>query len=573
MIMKLRLCTALEAVAGGLRVALVEREDFAAGTSSRSTKLVHGGVRYLEKAVKQLDWGQFKLVFEALHERGALLRNVPYMATELPIMTPCYSWWEVPYYWAGMKLYDLVAGSQALHWSYYLPPSKSRAAFPTMSERRADGRRLRGTIVYYDGQFNDARLAVTLACTSALAGATVLNHAAAVSLLKDSQGRVCGAEVADTLQEENAEWARGWPRSPNARAKGTTKVYAKVVINATGPFADGVRSLSAPEGAPMIQPSSGVHVTLPDYYSPEGVGLIVPKTKDGRVVFMLPWLGHTIAGTTDAEAEASMRPQAREEEIQFILDSIAEYLTVRVRRSDVMSAWSGIRPLAVDPHAQDTAGVSRDHVVTVGPDNLVTVAGGKWTTYRLMAEDAIDTAILAGSADSKGANSTETMAQRAGRCATHDLRLIGASGWYPALFTEVAQTYRVPHRPGAIDTRVAQYLVRSYGDRAPEVTQIAEDRKLGHRVVQGYPILEAEVVYACRQEYCETPEDFIARRTRLAFLDKRATLQSLPKIVELMAQEKGWSSKRAKHELQRAADFVATFDSVEHPITEAQATA
>ncbi|KFM25847.1 Glycerol-3-phosphate dehydrogenase SDP6, mitochondrial [Auxenochlorella protothecoides] len=525
---------ALDAVTRGLTTALVEREDFAAGTSSRSTKLVHGGVRYLEKAVKQFDYGQYKLVHEALHERKTFLSNAPHLSHELPIMTPCYSWWEVPYYWAGMKLYDAVAGGKALSWSYYLGPTKSRAQFPTMAGDRPDGKTLKGTIVYYDGQFNDARLAVSLAVTAALAGATVVNHAEATSLIKAPDGRVTGAVVTDGL---------------TGRA---TRVHARTVINATGPFADGLRRLSDPGTTPMIMPSAGVHVTLPDYYSPENVGLIVPKTKDGRVVFMLPWLGHTIAGTTDADCAVTMRPQAREEEVQFILDAIADYLTVKVRRSDVMSAWAGIRPLALDPNAADTASASRDHIVTVDPDGIITVTGGKWTTYRLMAQDAIDRVLR-----ERGA--------AAGPCVTAALPLVGGAGFYPGLFTEVAQTYKVPHRPGAIDTKIAKYLVESYGDRAHEVTRIAEERRLGRRLVQGHPTLEAEVVYAVHNEFCETPEDFVARRTRFAFLDKRACEQALPRVVELMAKEKGWGRWKAAAELKRALEFIKTFDSPDHP--------
>ncbi|EFN54037.1 hypothetical protein CHLNCDRAFT_136099 [Chlorella variabilis] len=485
---------AVDAVTRGLRTAMVEREDFAAGTSSRSTKLVHGGVRYLEKAFKDLDFGQFKLVFEALHERGVLLRNVPYLSNPLPIMMPCYKWYEAPYFWAGLRAYDLIAGSEGLEWCRYLTPSQALSRFPTLCSHRRDGAALKGAIVYHDGQFNDSRLAVVLACTASAAGATVLNHAEVTRLLKDGEGKVVGAVVRDVLAGKDQA------------------VYARTIINAAGPFSDEVRQLSevslqgggsfgggggarpdcragaaGPNAPKMIMPSSGVHVTLPDYYSPEAVGMIVPKTKDGRVVFMLPWLEQTIAGTTDSSTEVTMRPQPTEEEIQFILDAISDYLTVKVRRSDVQSAWSGIRPLALDPNASD--------------------------------------------------------------------------GYYPALFTEVAQNYTVPHRPGAIDTRVAKYLVAAYGDRAGEVTRIAEQRRLGKRIVRGYPILEAEVVYAVHSEYCETPEDFIARRTRLAFLDKLACEQALPKVVELMAGEKGWSRRRAAAELQRALAFLKTFDA------------
>jgi glycerol-3-phosphate dehydrogenase len=475
-------------------------------------------------------------------------------------MQSCYAWWEVLFYWAGLKAYDLVAGSKNLSWSHYLSPTKSRASFPTLSDANASSKHLKGTvrafvvdapffipptiyttpktiviiiylqIVYYDGQFNDSRLAVAVACTAQAAGATVMNHAEVIKLIHED-GRVVGAHVRDTISGK------------------VTKVYAKTVINATGPFTDDIRRMSDPNAKSMIMPSAGVHITLPDYYSPENVGMIVPKTKDGRVVFMLPWLGETIAGTTDSSSTVTMRPQATEEDIQFILDALSEYLTVKVRRSDVKSAWSGIRPLALDPKETDTSNALRDHIVTIGDDGVITITGGKWTTYRLMAQDAVDAVVKEKEFDTKKP------------CVTDKLKLVGAEGWSRALFTKVAQNYTVPHRPGAIDTRVAKYLAASYGDRAHIITKIAEDNALGKRLVRGYPVLEAEVLYTMRYEMCETPEDFIARRTRLIFLDTRATLEALPRIVELMGMERGWGSRRKRQELNRAIEFVHTFEA------------
>ena len=256
-------------------------EPLLPGTSSRSTKLVHGGVRYLEKAVFQLDYGQLKLVFEALNERKTLLRNAPHLAHALPIATPCYHTWEVPYYWAGMKAYDFVAGFSGLTMSRFCNAAESLVMFPTMSAVRGDdGARLKGTIVYQDGQFDDTRLNVTLACTAAHARATVANYCRVTRLIKDDDGRVIGARMRDVLDG------------------GTFDVRAKVVLNATGPFTDDVRRMSEPTKKEIMTPAGGVHVTLPGYFAPPHAGLIVPKTKDGRVVFMLPWLGAVIAGTT-----------------------------------------------------------------------------------------------------------------------------------------------------------------------------------------------------------------------------------------------------------------------------------
>ncbi|CAG9460486.1 unnamed protein product [Pedinophyceae sp. YPF-701] len=524
-------CT-LDAALRGLKTGMVEREDFAAGTSSRSTKLIHGGVRYLEKAVFNLDYGQLKLVFEALHERKGMLDNAPHLTRSLPIMTPCYSWWEIPFYWCGLRLYDLIAGTRALTWSSFVSSRESLRRFPTLRAEHSDGRSLKGTIMYYDGQFDDSRLATTVACSAAHAGAAVANHTEVVSLIKTPEGKVRGARCRDMFTGKEFD------------------VHAKVVINACGPFVDGIRKMSNEKRQPMIMPSAGVHITLPDYYAPEGgvMGMIVPKTKDGRVVFMLPWLDHTIAGTTDSSTDLTMEPRATEEEVDFILDALSDFLSIEVRKSDVLSAWSGIRPLAADPTAADTQSISRDHVIAVEDDDMVTVAGGKWTTYRRMAEEGVDRAI-------------EVAGLQAGSSRTDGLKLRGAAKWTPGNHAYVAQHYKVPHRPGSIDTHVALHLSHAYGDRAIMVTRLAEELKLGKRLVRGHPMLEAEVVYCCRHEYCETAKDFIARRTRMAFLDTQACKAALPRIVELMAAEKGWGRGRKQEEIDGAMQFLKSFET------------
>eukprot|EP00898_Chlorokybus_atmophyticus_P006439 jgi/Chlat1/6797/Chrsp51S06494 len=534
---------ALDAATRGLKAALVEQDDFGSGTSSRSTKLVHGGVRYLEKAVFNLDYGQLKLVFEALHERRHMLTAAPHLTKALPIMTPCYSWWEIPYYWMGLKAYDLVASCSGsnLYWSRFWSAQHALRSFPTLAPASSN-KSLKGTVIYYDGQMDDARLNVGLACTAAMVGAAVANHVKVKELLKNPSGRVTGAKCQDVLTGDEFE------------------VKAKAVINATGPFVDLIRQLSAEDVKPIITPSAGVHVTLPDYYSAKTMGLIVPKTQDGRVLFMLPWQNATVAGTTDSKAELTLTPQPTEAEIQFILDEIGRFLTVKalhfkflslcsVRRSDVRSAWSGLRPLASDPKAADTQSISRDHVVTIDTDGLITVTGGKWTTYRRMAEDAVDTAVK------------QVGLKPPHECRTVNLRLVGAKSYHPALYTEVAQNYVVPHRPGAIDTVVAEHLARSYGDRAALVTAIAEQKRMGQRLVRGYPYIESEVVYACQREYCETACDFLARRTRLVFLDTAAAAQALPRVIDIMSEELGWDNKRRKQELESARKFLATFNA------------
>ncbi|CAH8259990.1 unnamed protein product [Arabidopsis lyrata] len=477
---------ALDAATRGLRVGLVEREDFSSGTSSRSTKLIHG----------------------------------------------------VIYFWMGLKMYDLVAGPRLLHLSRYYSAKESIELFPTLARKGKD-KNLRGTVVYYDGQMNDSRLNVGLACTAALAGAAVLNHAEVVSLITDdATKRIIGARVRNNLtgQEFNT--------------------YAKVVVNAAGPFCDSIRKMIDEDTKPMICPSSGVHIVLPDYYSPEGMGLIVPKTKDGRVVFMLPWLGRTVAGTTDSNTSITSLPEPHEDEIQFILDAISDYLNIKVRRTDVLSAWSGIRPLAMDPTAKSTESISRDHVVFEENPGLVTITGGKWTTYRSMAEDAVDAAIKSGKLSPTN------------ECVTQKLQLLGSYGWEPSSFTTLAQqyvrmkkTYGGKVVPGAMDTAAAKHLSHAYGSMADRVATIAQEEGLGKRLAHGHPFLEAEVAYCARHEYCESAVDFIARRCRIAFLDTDAAARALQRVVEILASEHKWDKSRQKQELQKAKEFLETFKS------------
>lgn len=540
-------CT-LDAATRGLKVALVERSDFASGTSSQSTKLVHGGVRYLEKAVMNFDIAQLKLVWEALHERKVLLDNASHLCSVLPIVTPCYKWWEVPYYWLGLKAYDAVAGRQALLWSKYLTPSDTLNRYQTLSPSKDCGLNLKGSILYYDGQFNDSKLNVTLACTAAVNGAVTLNYMEFQQLIKNEDGKVIGAKCRDRLTSEQHD------------------VYAKVVVNAGGPYVDSIRRMSDPSAPDIITPSAGTHITLPSYVAPGSTGMIVPKSKDGRVVFLLPWLDHVIAGTTDVPSVVTFKPKPTEQEIAFIIEAINDYLTVRVRRSDVLSAWTGIRPLAADPQASSTSSIVRDHLILQHPDGMITVTGGKWTTYRKMAEEAVDAAIAAG------------RLPLSGPCTTASLKLIGSAHYTPAMYAEVARAFnsslaraqpaetggKAPASSGYVprmEGRTAAHLVHTYGDKALEVLRLAAERRLQRPLVAGHPMLEAEVVYAAGCEYCETVEDFIARRSRLAYLDVAAARQAVPRVAELLAQELGWSSTRRKAEVHNAYTFLNSFDS------------
>ncbi|KAI9790434.1 MAG: mitochondrial glycerol-3-phosphate dehydrogenase [Candelina submexicana] len=541
---------ALDAATRGLKVACVERDDFSSGTSSKSTKLVHGGVRYLEKAVWELDYNQYKLVKEALTERKYFLDTAPHLSSWLPIMLPIDKWWKAPYFWAGTKFYDILAGSENIESSYFLTRSKALEAFPML--RKND---FFGALVYYDGAHNDSRMNVSLAMTAALYGSTVVNHIEVTSLEKDATGKLNGARVRDVIGDRDGKKGEEF----SIRAKG--------VINATGPFTDSIRKMDDQDVKEIVAPSSGVHVILPGYYSPANMGLIDPKTSDGRVIFFLPWQGNTIAGTTDAPIDIIKNPIAGEEEINWILSEIRGYLApeINVRRGDVLAAWSGIRPLVKDPKAKNTESLVRNHLITVSDSGLVTCAGGKWTTYRQMAEETVDEAIklfklnpgpLAFKPDVSGTELIDDGAPLDGKCQTHQVRLIGAHGYSKTLFINLIQHF-------GIETTVAQHLVDSYGDRAWTVAALCSPTHKrypvrGIRISSLYPFIDGEIRYAVRHEYAQTAVDVLARRTRLAFLNAQAALEALPMVIDVMGEELKWNKHRRDVEWKETVYFLAS---------------
>ncbi|KAF9459214.1 FAD dependent oxidoreductase-domain-containing protein [Collybia nuda] len=513
---------AVDAASRGLKVALVERDDFSAGTSSKSTKLVHGGVRYLQKAVFELDYDQYKLVKEALHERKIFLQTAPYLSAMLPIMLPIYKYWQVPYYWAGCKMYDVLAGKENMETSYIMSKGKALETFPML---KSDG--LVGALVYYDGQHNDSRMNIALIMSAVKHGATVANYCEVTELHKSSSGRLNGARLKDNLTGE--EW--------NIRAKG--------IINATGPFSDTLLTLDDPTHKPIVQPSSGIHITLPNYYSPRKMGLLDPATSDGRVIFFLPWQGNTIAGTTDSPASVEREPRAAEDEIRWVLEEVRRYLSpdIKVRRGDVLSAWSGLRPLVRNPSAASTEGLVRNHMLHVSTSGLLTIAGGKWTTYRAMAEETVDMAV----------NVFQLSSRVKSGCVTDTLRLVGSDGWSRNMFIGLIQRY-------GLETEVARHLSDNYGDRAWTVCSLAEPTEknwplYGKRISSQYPFVEAEVRYAVHHEYAQTAVDVLARRTRLSFLNVHAALEALPRVVDIMADELGWSRAERKAQIAQAVEF------------------
>jgi len=556
---------AMDAALRGLKVAVVEADDFSSGTSGRSTKLIHGGVRYLENAFWKMDIGEYRLVREALEERTHMLQAAPHMARALPIMVPLESWWQIPYYWVGGKVYDFVAGSDRhVPPSSYIGREQALYAFPMLNPAK-----LKGAIVYYDGQMNDTRYGLSIVLTAVQAGAAAANYVRVEKLLasppvlnKDgdvaSEPLIKGAIVRDLVSNKQFE------------------VHAKSVINCTGPFSDHIRRMAydaveekltnkPPTGDvegkkydDLIIPAGGVHVVLPDHFSPEQMGLIVPETSDGRVLFFLPWEGGTLCGTTDSKSDLTMLPRPTLDEIDFILSESSRYLNRPIHRSDVRAAWSGIRPLVKDlkKSAQGTASISREHVVEVNPGNMVTVAGGKWTTYRRMAQDALD----------KVLELNPKMKSRAAACSTEGAMLIGADRAKIVCdqrFDIIQVTLREQY---GFDRDVAAHLTRAYGTRSLQVAEMIiggyHNRAAGlhpKRLVAKHPVLEAEVVFAVEQEYAVSAVDFLGRRTRLAYLDHDAALEALPLVVDIMGTLLKWDKNKRQIETKRARDFLETF--------------
>ena len=466
---------AVDAASRGYSTLLLEQHDFGKGTSSRSTKLVHGGVRYLEQ-------GNISLVMESLHERGLLRQNAPHLVRELACVVPTYTWWEGPFYGIGLKLYQLLAGRYGFGKTRQISKRETLQRLPNINP---DG--LTGGVVYYDCQFDDTRFLISLIATAAKQGATLLNYAKVVELLKGSDGLVNGVVWRDV--ETGAKF--------NAQAK--------AVINATGIFTDSVRRLAEPNATQIMVPSQGAHLVFDRSFLPGDDAILVPHTKDRRVMFAIPWHGHTLVGTTDTPlSETSLEPVALDKEIDFILETAALYLARRPSRSDILSVFAGIRPLAKSGDATNTAGLSRDHVIHIDSSGLLNVTGGKWTTYRNMAQGALDQAA--------------TLANLPERpCLTRTLNIHG--------YHTHAESF------GTLSI---------YGSDAPAIHKlIARDKTLGLQLDPQLPYVEAEVVWAARMEMARTVEDVLARRTRALFLDAKAAIRMAPRVAAILARELG----------------------------------
>jgi glycerol-3-phosphate dehydrogenase len=474
---------AVDASTRGFRTALVEAGDFAQATSSRATKLVHGGVRYLVS-------GQMHLVYEALRERKLMMQNAPHLVQSLAFVTPAYRWFDLPFYGSGLKLYDLLAGNSSIGRTRILDAEKTRSLVPGLQAKD-----LKGSIVYYDGQFDDARMALALARTAEDHAAVVLNYVKFLRPIKEND-KLTGGVVQDLESGETCE------------------IRAKVVINATGIFVDEIRTQDDPASSKLLRVSRGTHIVLPPEVLGDDSAILVPKTKDGRLIFAIPWLGKVVIGTTDLPAtEAEVEPGYDESEIDYLIETINPFLSRPIAKEDILSIFSGLRPL-ISETAATTAKISREHRIDISRSGLITVAGGKWTTYRRMAEDTLDFAIGRGLLPKV-------------KCVTKELKLHGATTTFE--FDSFSR----------------------YGTDATHVKDlISADGLLAKKVDEELPFLRAEVIFAVRQEMARTVEDVLSRRTRALLLNARAAVRAAPVTAQMMATELGqdqtWADEQVR---------------------------
>ena len=486
---------ALDGASRGYKTLLLEQSDFAKATSSRSTKLVHGGVRYMAQ-------GDLLLVMEALHERGLMLKNAPHLTFNQEFVIPVYTLWDVLMYTVGLKFYDIMAGRLSMGKSYFINREKTRLRLPLLNSKG-----LKGGVVYHDGQFDDSRMAFALAESCARYEGIVLNYFKVTGLLKDERGKINGVSARDI--DSGKEF----------------NLKTRLVINATGVFADEISRLDDPESKTTIRPSQGVHIVLDKSFLRSNSAIMIPKTDDGRVLFAIPWYNEVVIGTTDTPIDKiSLEPVALDEEISFILRTAEKYLVTPPKREDILCIYAGLRPLAANPdNPASTKEVSRRHKITLSPSGLLTIIGGKWTTYRRMAEETIDRAIKAG------------LMYKA-KCVTSNLKLT-------TINTD--------------NTLVRLYI---YGDHYVDIEKmISENPELGIPIDPRLPYTSAEILWICRNEMPLRLEDILARRTRSLFLNARASVEIAPVVAGLMASEFGYDQKWQEEQVESYKELVKNY--------------
>lgn len=503
---------ALDSQLRGFKTVQLEAGDFASGTSSASTKMAHGGVRYLEEAIRHFDPQKYRVLKRALHERVLMLRNAPFLAGPRQFVTPAYSWFEAAYYKIGLKLYDWIAASDGLAPSRFDSRDETLQLMPALAK---DG--MVGSVVYTDGQFDDARYNIALVKTFAAAGGETLNYARVIAFQKEKSGKIEAVEVKDEI------------------AGRQFTVCALAFINATGPYADVLRRMANPGTGPLIRLSKGIHILFPWEVLASEQALLIPKTEDGRVLFAIPWQGRLLVGTTDEEANLEDEPYVTKVEVEYVLRHLNKYLARSARADQIVSATAGLRALVSSGRKGDTKNLTRDHLVETDPaTGLISIMGGKWTTYRAMAEDTLDAAQKYLGAD--GA-----------KCSTLQHPLQGSRDYRPEYWRALVSQFEIAEP-------TARHLAEKHGSDAQQVIALAKaEPHLAEPLIDGLPPIRAEVIFAARQELAATVEDVLARRLGLEIYSWRDALRAAPAVAELLAAELGWFEMQKSESIVRYA--------------------
>jgi len=504
---------ALDSQLRGLRTVQLEAGDYASATSSTSTKMAHGGVRYLEEAIRGFDPKEYAVLKRALHERIHMLRNAPFLTTTRQFITPCFRWLDIPYFEIGLKLYDWIAGRDGLAPSIFLSRAATLRHMPTLATGR-----LVGSVAYTDGQFDDARYNITLVKSFAAAGGETLNYARVLAFQKAPDGKLAAAEVEDQ------------------RTQARFTIRARAFINATGPFADTVRRMATPAALPRMRLSKGIHILFPLEVLASEDALLIPKTEDGRVLFAIPWYGRLLVGTTDDEAKLDDELYVKQEEVAYVLRQLNKYLAQPAMASQIVSGTAGLRPLVSSGESGETKSLARDHEVEFDHvSGLISIMGGKWTTHRAMAEDAL--------------NATQKYLGDAGRkCSTLNHPLLGSAGYTRDYWQTLATRFNLTEP-------TARHLAQKYGVCAPDVMQLARaEPELARPLLDGLAPIRAEVVFGARQELAVSIEDVLARRIGLQLYGWRDAIRAAPAVAELLARELGWPESAKQ---QAIAEYVA----------------
>jgi glycerol-3-phosphate dehydrogenase len=495
---------ALDATLRGLKCLLVEKNDFATGTSSRSTKLIHGGVRYLEAAVKSLNKAQYHLVKEGLYERDLFLKNAWHLSQKLTLVTPLYKWYEIPYLFIGLSLYDFISGKKSLGRTQIVSKEEICKLFPHVKRHG-----LKGGVRYFDGAFNDARMIIALLQSANQKGCEVQNYTEVIDFTYTDKS-ISGAILKSTLQNK------------------TYEIEATHIINATGVFCDSVRRLDDKDAKDFVKPSSGIHIVLDKKFLPNEQGAMIPKTEDGRVLFMLPYLDKCLVGTTDEEASISEHPKATQKEIEYLLRHLKKYFDLEIKQSDILCAWSGLRPLIVSENINKTKELVREHFITQSLSGLISIAGGKWTTYRKMAQDVLDRITKA-------------------PCQTENYKLLGSELDFISVEKEINKL--------SLKESTKNHLLQTYGSLALKVADFVH--KYGNQKLHPkYEILQAEIYYAIEYEFVKEPLDFLIRRSCLGLIDLKAAKESLESVSLILQKNFSWSDTMYDEKLHKAREIL-----------------